>query len=228
VVTKPETSDTRYLDLKQTSRLQEIEMQLDLTLQTLALTGQLTDTRDNHKYQYKIIGNVTWMIENLAYLPEVSPAAQVSASEARYYVYGYQGSERAAAISNNNYTYYGVLYNWSAASGACPPGWHLPSSDLEWNALLEPLGTQTAMKIKSKSGWAENGNGDNSSGFSAMPGGEVTINGTFSGITISTSFWTSTRISGSTIYRGVNSFARDVYTQNASDKQGFSIRCVKE
>ncbi len=228
LVTKPETSEIRYLDLIQSSNFQEIEMQLPLTLQTLALTGQFTDTRDNHKYQYKIIGKVMWMTENLSYLPEVAPSAQVSASEARYYIYGYQGSDIEAALSNDNYKQYGALYNWPAALKACPADWHLPASDLEWNALLEQYASQTAIKLKSKSGWAENGNGDNASGFSAIPGGEVTNNGTFSGKTVSAAFWTSTRISGNSIYRGLNSLNKEVYSQNASDKNGFSIRCVKD
>ena len=60
-------------------------------------------------------------------------------------VYGYNGTNVAAAKATANYTTYGVLYNWTAAmngaatsntspsgvQGACPADWHLPS-DAEW------------------------------------------------------------------------------------------------
>lgn len=75
----------------------------------------------------RIMGEIAWMIENLAYLPSVSPSATGSDSTPLYYVYGYEGSGVIAAKATENYKKYGVLYNLEAAKTACPPGWHLPS-----------------------------------------------------------------------------------------------------
>ena len=83
-------------------------------------------------------------------------------------MYGYEGTDVAAAKQQANYTTYGVLYNWPAAMagasssstnpsgvrGICPSGWHLPSNS-EWQQLEDYLiangnnydGTTTGDKI---------------------------------------------------------------------------------
>ena len=73
------------------------------------------DTRDNQLYGYVRIaqGNTAqiWMTKNL----------------------NYKTSSGSWCYSNNtaNCTKYGRLYTWSAATGACPAGWRLPSTELE-------------------------------------------------------------------------------------------------
>jgi uncharacterized protein (TIGR02145 family) len=52
--------------------------------------------------------------------------------------------------------------------GICPSGWHLPSLK-EWKALYEVV---TTGELKSRTGWNNNGNGTDASGFSAFPTGE--------------------------------------------------------
>jgi uncharacterized protein (TIGR02145 family) len=81
---------------------------------------------------------------------------------------------------------YGRLYNWNTAmggaassianpsgvQGVCPSGWHLPSN-AEWDALMAASGGQATagVYLKAKSGWNNNGNGLDTYGFSALPGG---------------------------------------------------------
>jgi len=66
---------------------------------------------------------------------------------------------------------YGKLYNWYAVDdtrGLAPKGWHVPSN-AEWTILTDYLGGMNVVgigtKMKSKTGWNEDGNGTNSSGF---------------------------------------------------------------
>jgi len=106
------------------------------------------DSRDGKVYKTVTISEQVWMAENLAYLPSVVGPATGSYTEPYYYVYGYNGTDRAAAKATANYTTYGVLYNWTAAmagstsnsanpsgvQGICPDGWHLPS-DAEWTQM---------------------------------------------------------------------------------------------
>jgi uncharacterized protein (TIGR02145 family) len=68
---------------------------------------------------------------------------------------------------------YGKLYNWYAVNdprGLAPNGWHIPNFE-EWIILEDNLGGEAGKKMKSTSGWINNGNGDNTSGFNAVPGG---------------------------------------------------------
>jgi uncharacterized protein (TIGR02145 family) len=68
---------------------------------------------------------------------------------------------------------YGRLYKWNAAKTACQSvGMRLPTN-AEWGELLtEAGGERTAgNKLKSTSGWYNNGNGTDQYGFSALPGG---------------------------------------------------------
>ena len=72
-------------------------------------------------------------------------------------------------------TTYGKLYNWYAVNdprGLAPKGYHIPT-DAEWTILTDYLGGDTiaGTKMKSTSGWDNNGNGSNTSGFAGLPGG---------------------------------------------------------
>ena len=149
---------------------------------------------------------------------------------------------------------YGKLYNWYAVNdsrGLAPEGWHVPSDD-EWTILETYLGADNSIKMKSTSGWKENGNGTNSSGFSSLPGGWFG-NGTFKEIGYYGYWWSSTEYSGLDLVPPRDLFlhsydlSNDIaeYTafyrlidccdfENArrghqpGNKNGFSVRCLKD
>jgi len=81
-------------------------------------------------------------------------------------------NSKCYANSADSCAKYGRLYTWSDAKTACPSGWHLPTDD-EWQTLVDYAGGDTVAggKLKSTSGWYNNGNGTNAFGFSALPGG---------------------------------------------------------
>jgi uncharacterized protein (TIGR02145 family) len=108
----------------------------------------LTDNRDGKKYKTIIIGERTWMAENLNF-----------------------NAESSVCYDNKpeNCEKYGRLYNWNTAKEACPSGWHLPSKE-EW-AIDGYVGGEAGKKLKSKSGWNNEGNGTDDFGFNALPGG---------------------------------------------------------
>jgi len=207
-------------------------------------TGTFIDSRDNHEYQWITIGNQTWMAENLAYLPSVSPVAMDTANLPSYYVFEYNGTNVNEAKATLNYATYGVLYDWMAALISCPAGWHLPS-DEEWKQMEIALGmpenqmdesitsffrgTNQGVQMKNKSGWNNNGNGSNSSGFSGLPGGYRFSNGNFFFVG-SISYWWSSSDGSETFAwaRGLRYNSGGVCRNSNFKENGFSVRCIKD
>lgn len=208
-----------------------------------AKEGTFIDSRDNREYKWIKIGNQTWMAENLAYLPEIGKNNTDNFSLPNYYVFGYFGNNTAEAKSTENYLQYGVLYNFFAAQTACPPGWHLPSDD-EWKQLELALGmsilhtneiypfnrgTDQGIQLKSVIGWENEGNGTNSSGFSALPGGYRFSNGNFWFQGRFGVWWTSSYDSKETAWvRSLRSSNKTICRDSNLKQDGFSIRCVKD
>lgn len=154
--------------------------------------------------------------------------------------------------------------------GICPPGWHLPS-DKDWQQLeisqgmpieeakLEGYNRAGTFEyndtlftyppvgrfFKSKSGWNSDGEGDNSSGFNALPSGaryppgEANMN-LFDQIGEYTSFWNSdesfviSRSQDTTYYTAWNRYlwvkkTDDVAKANWDKRSyGASLRCIKD
>jgi len=205
--------------------------------------GYYTDIRDGIIYHYTTIGSQTWMTENLAFLPDVSYSSDGSDSSPYYYVNDYEGSDKSEAKTMPNYVAYGTLYNWEAAKTACPSGWHLPSDD-EWKTLELFLGMSevdigvslgwrksgsVGKKLKNTTGWPVSCNGDNSSGFTGIPGGFRYYYGGFvypeQG---NASFWTSTGAESNTTWaRRLGAYSDGVGRSTDTWSSGFSVRCLQ-
>lgn len=209
---------------------------------TIAPSGTFTDARDGNVYNWVIIGSQVWMAENLKYLPDVVGPGTGSQTSPYYYVYGYNGTDVNEAKASANYSEYGVLYNWPAAmaasanrssnpsrvQGVCPAGWHLPS-DIDWTQLIDNVGSDGATKLKSTSGWNNNGNGTDEYGFTALPGGNRSFDGTFNYIGNNGYWWSATEYDDSNAWCRVMFFSSVYVFRNSYEKNmGFSVRCVKD
>jgi len=211
--------------------------------------GKFIDQRDNNIYDFIQIGEQIWMAKNLAFLPSVSLSNIGSNSKPFWYVYGYDGIAVDTAKATENYSIFGALYNWEAAKIACTVGWHLPSDD-EWKSMEIFLGMSkldadsismrnsgsVGTKLKSSEGWNYDGNGDNSSGFNALPGGQIFPNNNnwdcFRDKNSRSCFWTATLFSSvrnsvwirftRAQYEGVGRY--DVWHSHL----GYSVRCIKD
>jgi len=208
--------------------------------------GDGTFDYEGRTYAYKTIGTQTWMTQNLAYLPAVSPGSAGSNTTLYYYVYGYEGSTVSLAKAEANYTTYGVLYNWEAAKTACPSGWHLPG-DEEWSILTDYLinngygfggsGNDIGKSMASTSGWAssstagEIGNNqasNNSSGFTALPGGYRINDGWVVGLGFRAYFWSTSEGDALTAYsRTLGNGENGIYRDANYRSSGYSVRCLK-
>jgi Fibrobacter succinogenes major domain (Fib_succ_major). len=87
-----------------------------------------------------------------------------------------------------------------------PLGWHIPTN-AEWTALTDYLGGESVAggKMKSTSGWAQNDNGTNSSGFTALPSG-FRFYGEFQYIGIQDRWWTPDEYDVTTAYSNLVSW----------------------
>ena len=210
------------------------------------MCGDLIE-HEGYDYETVMIGEQCWFSENCRYLPDVSPSSEGSETSPYYYVYGYEGTDVEAAMSTENYETYGVLYNWYAVmtEGICPSGWHIPL-DLEWQSLEIALGMSEAEAaslgfrgspvgdvMKSTSGWNNMGNGSNSSGFNALPGGNTNQNGDSVNMYSDGSFWSSTIQNEQEQILGRNVNYTDDYVYRfmvppSEELIKFSARCVKD
>jgi uncharacterized protein (TIGR02145 family) len=120
----------------------------------------------------------------------------------------------------------GRLYDWVAASTACPKGWHLPS-DAEWAALGNAIGNSAGTVLKAKNGWNNNSNGTDDYGFAAFPCGRF-YDGKFLHYGVLAFFWTATESDpknalGSAL--DANNANLDIGKISKSYKR--SVRCVQ-
>lgn len=128
---------------------------------------------------------------------------------------------------------YGKLYNWYAVNdprGLAPKGWHVPS-DEEWSVLTDYLGGEdgAGTKMKSKSGWEQNGNGTNESGFSGLPGGLRNYNGPFNSIGRFGLWWSSMQENTySAWFRYLYYDSGLVLSYYYDKEKGLSVRCLRD
>ncbi len=89
-------------------------------------------------------------------------------------------------------------------------------------------GTDQGEQMKSISGWYNNGNGTNSSSFTALPGGGRDSDGSFGGLGSYGYWWSSTEGSGTTAWYRTLTYGVDQVSRNYDYKTfGRSVRCLK-
>jgi uncharacterized protein (TIGR02145 family) len=199
---------------------------------------------DHKIYGVCMIGDQTWMAENLAYLPSVSSSSTGSTTEKHCYVYGYEGTNVSTAKTNDNYKKYGVLYNLEAAKTACPENWKLPS-DEDWKTLEKHQGMSNSdanatglrnsgdvgAKLKDIRwyGSSIDYEGSGSTGFGALPSGSRNLLGEYFDEKDVAYFW-SWEEGGSSggWHRNLNSNNYGVYRGFKNPGYGFSVRCLKK
>jgi uncharacterized protein (TIGR02145 family) len=198
---------------------------------------EFVDPRDGKQYKTVLIGNQCWMKENLNLETEGS--------------WCYNRNE-------TNCDDFGRLYTWLTAmndelssnsvpsnvQGICPSGWHLPS-DNEWK-ILEMFvdskhntdidewekngfrGFDAGKNLKATDGWNFDGNGSDSAGFLALPGGRRFYFGQYYTRGTHGYWWTSTAHSEEFArYRYVYYNSDKVYRFHYGKDNGLSVRCVK-
>ncbi len=196
----------------------------------------------NNLYNTVTIGSQVWMAENLrttrynnnALIPNVTEdLAWTTLSTPAYSWFG----------NNINNAKWGALYNWHTVSrgNLCPAGWHVPS-DNEFKALETYLemavdqidswywrGTDQGSRLKNITGWKDEENGTNTSGFSALPYGyRYAATGAFNDLNSVTYWWSSDEYNNDFAwYRRLDGKESGIYRYYTSKKGGKYVRCIK-
>jgi len=216
------------------------------------LCGQpIIDPRDGKSYNTVQLGSHCWMAQNLNIGTKINGSVNQTNNgiiekycyndlESNCDIYGglFQWGELVqylnGASNNTSWNPFPV----GNVKGICPPGWHIPT-DSEWCTLtqfLDPTvncniigwsGIDLGIKMKSITGWYNNGNGTNASGFNVLPGGS-NGNDIYWHLTIYAYFATSTQYSTTVawdrnFYYGIGNIGRH---NDYGKVGGFSVRCL--
>lgn len=175
-------------------------------------------------YNTVLIGNQCWLKENLDVGTMIqSTNNQTNNSEIEKYCYN---------NDPENCTTYGGLYQWDeamqyvtteGAKGICPDGWYLPSYT-EFQTLATTVGNDG--KSLKKIG---EGNGTNTSGFSALLSGGYSLTLGFINLGYIGYFWSSTEYSETwAYYMHLYSNTEIVHFSTDIKVDGLSVRCLKD
>jgi uncharacterized protein (TIGR02145 family) len=201
------------------------------------LFAQVSDV-DGNTYTTVSIGSQVWMGGNLktakyndnTAIPNVTVNATWEALSTAAYCW----------YANDDATYknrYGALYNWYAVKigKLCPIGWHVPTI-AEWTTLSTFLGgtliSGSKLKEVGTSHWnSPNTDATNETGFTALPGGNRTVTGTFGELGDAGYWWMSTEavpsILGAKSWKLINS-GGIMNSIDADENIGMSIRCIND
>lgn len=200
-----------------------------------ACNSSYQDQEGNHFEAVKI-GSQVWIAENLNVstfrngdlIPEARTLEEwVKAGNKGQPVWCYYDNDPENGIK------FGKLYNGYAVDdprGLAPEGWRIPE-DEDWIILSEFLGGVdfAGDKLKSDNHWQEQGNGNNESGFNALPGGYRYGDGHFGFIGYFSYWWASGDPDNQYAWgRGLGYSYYDIHRDFLHKNGGFSIRCIKE
>lgn len=206
---------------------------------------ELKDTRDGKVYKTVRIGDQVWMAENLNYATPQSFCYddRFTLCKANGRLYTWLGamnipdkfkSERYSSKLKKNH------------QGICPAGWHVPTN-AEWQSLAKAVEAvqdtcneadvctwkNVGKALKAASGWeTEDGdatpNGENTSGFAAIPSGSRDMISNYEGLGTAARFWSAEEGIGNTYDAYHWTLTEDMLYFDAGYKnEGGSVRCVK-
>ncbi len=223
----------------------------------LPLAGTVNDI-DGNVYHYITIGTQTWLVENLktTHLRDGTPIPNekdsvkwcLSETEQRFQ------TSLSYCDYNNDTVFgekYGHIYDIKASlSKIAPRGWHVPTLN-EWHVLRDYLISQGYNYDKSTTenyiakSLASNSNDwfgysfdngsiitdlslNNSTGFTALPGGYRSRRGEFKGLGYYCSLWSSASYYQYNYYVFLYSESAGFMEYESYDATGMYIRCIRD
>jgi uncharacterized protein (TIGR02145 family) len=208
---------------------------------------------DGNKYDTIKIGTQVWTVENLKTTKYNDGTPIPNVTDNNTWVNRSTGAYCNYDNLESNVETYGRLYNWYAVNTGklAPAGWHVPTND-DWIILENYLiangynydGTKDenmiAKSLCAKTNWALSNKpgtpgaapeNNNSSGFTALPGGgRDYYDGAFNYIGKFGHWWSSTEYyENFAYYRGLAYSSKDlIRSSSGCQGNGFSVRLVRD
>jgi len=211
--------------------------------------GTSTVTYDGVTYNTVQIGNQCWFKENLRTTKYNDGTSITKITNNSTWASTTSGAYCCYSNDTSNCTTYGALYNWYAVNTGklCPSGWHVPS-DAEWTTLTDYLSANSTYWCGSDSSYiakslasttwnlstttcavGNNLSANNSTGFSALPGGYRNYSGSFRNFGGNGCWWSSTANGGSYAWtRTLDYNSAKVLRSYDNRRYGFSVRCLRD
>ena len=214
--------------------------------------GKTVTDLDGNVYHTVTIGTQTWMAENLktTQYNDGTPIPLVADNIAwrNLSTPGYCWYNNDANTYKNKY---GALYNWFTLNTGklAPTGWHVPTDD-EWSTLEDYLtangynydgstsGNYFAESLADTTNWIANSNAgtigydlskNNSTGFSALPGGSRGVNGFYNSATYNGYWWSLSQNGANYVWNRYLTYGSSSLGSDANHKDnGFSVRCIRD
>jgi len=189
------------------------------------------DERDGQVYPAVLIGEQCWMAKNLN-IGTVINGNSPQTNNAIIEKYCYNNTPQQCTV-------YGGLYQWNemmnynynqSIQGICFNGWHIPTTG-ELSTLLDNLGgvgvAGGKMKSQGTNYWyPPNEGADNSSGFSALPGG-IKSGSTFLDLGYKAIFWLFNFDETDASNFSLSTYYTFVSLSSSLKTHGCSVRCIK-
>lgn len=198
------------------------------------IIGPSVTDYEGNIYKIVVIGNQTWMAENLRTTKLNDGTAIPNITENSLWA---NATSSAYCWYDNNSTYKnpnGALYNWYTVetNKLCPSGWHVPSTS-DWDILENKIiadgysVSEAGNTLKSTTGWFQNGSGQDVFGFNAIPSGNRNQFG-YVELSSGALFWTSSYYdTNNSHFRSLYFMFNELNKGNILKKEGASVRCIK-
>jgi len=183
------------------------------------------------------VGAQEWLAKNLNVSRFANGDAIPEARTTEEFVRANENKQPSWCYYNNdpaNGRIYGKLYNWYAVNdprGLAPKGWHIPT-DEEWTVMINYLGGEATagLAIKSTSGWSHNGNGNNGSGITALPGGYSRNGNNFRALGDYGAWWSSSEDTPEVVWQLALGYSAGSVSRTsfASESLYLSVRCIRD
>ena len=196
-------------------------------------TEETVKDADGNVYHMVYILGQTWMVENLKTTRYHNGDTIPNVKDSKAW-----GNLKVGAYCNydndtNKSKTYGRLYNWYAVNhgNLCPYPFHVPY-DHEWQKLVDTLGglyiAGGVLKETGTSHWQINSGATNQYGFTALPGGFLSTDGTFGEHGNRGYWWSNTTPQDFPLSWAMNSDNNTIVRSEQKKEAGFSVRCIRD